>query len=1583
MDDPLLGIGCDSEQVGASAAMNHNHRPWQLDWKRPRFSRTKNPSADPAAGTAQEEGEKEKEELEVVHHAAAAVSVTEVQDILKSISSGKEPVTEDDTTSRKSSSMSYVISVTLLSSTSLVSEIDPDGSPAADKLRIELLAMRQQQGQLRSGEEQEGDTIVCLESRLLQWPASALRKQRQTKKNAVSASNTSEKTLDDDENLSFSSTPPSSSPTGHPRRLREKQLHDDGLVAVAFCRRSTTNQAATTEQHQIQDALDLLQLMSLGREEPPGPLLSRDDAEQHQDGIDTPSNEGGSTAEGDEEELLLACLGSAGEVYFYSPLTLLRKSQEEENCNTSDGKEHRDIFARFLFGDDVFRVVQDRMVPLSEPLYETLLLPIHHHRSVAWDPAFDSQTLIYQTTKNNRPTHIVAAGDFVCIAGEGKRQPHRRRSGILPAVSEHGGNNSYRSLTKRMAGEPGVSSDARNEETESDHRNTTNPAPHEVTPDEDGGFVCLYYQYNFALARFLYLPFAPRQVALTSMHGRNFLVIVGEINRKCQVVAVCLDVAMYRLRERQRTQLHKIGGMPGTFGAANTNKEEDDDAYCYCRRFQIIPILLPTLSEDFNVIISSQPSNKFTDSLWSPELVVLVKQQEQLVVMQRTIRAMERVPRQELIDSHQALAAHLPSEGIEDTIMTIITGHTTSHTARIPLLAMETESFEKFGGGGDGQLRLFNDSFNWCYVAKGFCVLGFAVSQRCLLICWEGATGAHGAFVHELIGLPSSSVREDNRTPMTFYAPILTIPIKSTPGANHQLDFPALPFMGPSRRSETFRGFNEQRDRIRRSYNSYDDNALRDDTAFLDGIVLEALRSISSQNYRDTILSASPPLSPRFRSSTYTPSEKSERLLRQCSSWTQLETSDDSYAYFGLQVPVLAVRFSDSCHWVLSLRKVVVDNGVATPFQQVLSWMSKQKDYFAAASLALDLLGDAESLRFLWRSFEKIDDDDERAKLEGLLDGILPIHGKDVEEATLTHLADMTVGCLTKGGFAMAPTLEHFLEVDRHYDVSRACLMLVATAANAVSDDEHDVLEIMGEGYKRDDRHDDNLLWPVRCLLKAAVARDSLIVALLLLNSAIPDEVRHRRRCGIAATSMPSLQLCMSLVTLIVASAPDAAGLLLDLVDEQSRQPFWESLSHETQLELSLLQIRDKAPMLRQREVRDWTVVQLQKQITAEGTIEAGSSFLDILPTQWLKRLSMACIANAECLVKAVSKSTSENYLETLQSTFDLVASHGTKIYRARNALTPAPGSGGLDFDLFIPALLILKRRDVAWSDESSASTQSILNAACFLAGRSTIEEPMFPLDSATLMRLCTLINNVQAGANLVGGSNALILECCDILMRRSGLTMEQAEEFLLSEPMLVNILGPANSSETFSLQDDHVHVLWLLDEHVLAGVRTYGDLETSSNIRGKVDPIFAAKMCLRTWWFITRKHTKETTKCLTEWLEESLNMTAGSTSPRRLACAALARALVWPAKATDRAETILAARLEMPKSFLVSLTRSCCGLVESLPPHEAERAWANTRMDREGSSVATNDSETENTKWDSIDDSFVSAAGSMLDLET
>lgn len=631
---------------------------------------------------------------------------------------------------------------------------------------------------------------------------------------------------------------------------------------------------------------------------------------------------------------------------------------------------------------------------------------------------------------------------------------------------------------------------------------------------------------------------------------------------------------------------------------------------------------------------------------------------------------------------------------------------------------------------------------------------------------------------------------------------------------------------------------------------------------------------------------------------------------------------------------------------LLTLRCLSADIGADTAFNQILSWLSQKGDYFTAASVALDLKKDVSTLRHLWRSFDRIDEDDERTKLEGLLDGIIPIHeqmvsdeseGDQTLQTAMVQLADMTVGCLCRGGFAMAPTLEFFLQRDPYYESNRTCLVLAAIAAQAVADDEGKPLAYMGSSYKRPtdpDQFVQDILWPVRCLLQVGVARKVLSTALALINAALPGELRRKQQ----HKKLDSMMLCLALIKLIIGSSPDATVLLLDLVDEQERKRFWSSIDHETQMELALVTIDDKCPLLQQPEVRSWALHHLERSFHDPASDNGwGSQEASII---WLKRLCSGCLLNSACDISGLL--SMRGGLEATIDSGDGLVEHMREVAHTRDALIAGSGSGGLDFNLFIPTLLLLQIHNQQWSTESVVSTQSMLNAACNLAGHVTFEEPLFAFDGTSLMKQCALAENICAGANLIGGKNGLVLECCWILIECSSMSMEEAELFLRSDDSMSRPQD-FDSSESEKISDDfvigfgHQHVLWLLDQHTLQ-VKTYGEFD-STPARGKVDPVFAARICLRAWYYLTKSQLPSASSWLASWLRRQLGVGDDCVSTKRLACAALTQVLLWPA--SREKASILAEQLKLEPRFLVQISQACWSLVEAVPPALADELLA------------------------------------------
>jgi hypothetical protein len=748
---------------------------------------------------------------------------------------------------------------------------------------------------------------------------------------------------------------------------------------------------------------------------------------------------------------------------------------------------------------------------------------------------------------------------------------------------------------------------------------------------------------------------------------------------------------------------------------------------------------------------------------------------------------------------------------------------------------------------------------------------------------------------------------------------------------------------------------------------------------------------------------------------------------------------------------------------MMSLRQLVVDNGIASPFQQVLAWLAKRKNFFVAAGIALDLLEDSDSLYHLWKHAEMIDEQDEETKLEGLLDGIAPIRLLDDNQraneykhsVTATHLSEMTVGCFIKGGATMAKTLERFLESNKSYDPARVSLMLSLTTMNLLSNNPMGIRNsnTLNLSVAIEEEFFDELLWPIKCLLGVGTEREYLNEVLALLNNTIPDELRHRSsedEKEEQKISTPTLTLTKKLIQLILESDPVALEILMGFVDDRSGINFWQSLDHGTCLALSLMNINSSCPFLSHPDARAW----------ARGELDLCFQGQSNLPTAWLQELSFACLQNASCDLDdlRIVDDSNDRLLESTKSDDShityVTGAHVTglappdsntgcrdnyvgkmqfEIEKTRIALLPSTNKGyGIDHDLLIPSLLLLENRNEHWlpssqlspsstgsspSEELYVPAQSLLNAACHLAGRTpsassasspapfsavprdrSDNEPFLfaEFDGKSAMKQCYRAKNVVAAAYLIGGTNGFILHLCDVLNGGIGISIPDAESFLLNDRLDLKIIDESKTETTtsFELTEWHQKLLLLLDEHVL-GIKTFGDFDFVHN-RGRVDPVFAARSILRSWLSLRLGDKAVASSWLANWLRDRLEIRTATHSVtsrskttkttnnsfdtdtdagdvnnpeedrgsskdsapnmHRLACASLARSLLWPNnEATPKAgsgdadddtngdtsssannngsdSVPLAATMEFEKKLLIELCQSCLGLVGSVP---------------------------------------------------
>ncbi|KAL7543993.1 hypothetical protein ACHAXR_013438 [Thalassiosira sp. AJA248-18] len=861
----------------------------------------------------------------------------------------------------------------------------------------------------------------------------------------------------------------------------------------------------------------------------------------------------------------------------------------------------------------------------------------------------------------------------------------------------------------------------------------------------------------------------------------------------------------------------------------------------------------------------------------------------------------------------------------------------------------------------------------WCTGGQGWSLMGIQDGQKSYFICWDGATDdSQGPFIlplqHELSteGGPPTKNRPFSLAsgvmPLMSYVKYAEKLIDNTHRTAFKSPSSSKTYSLPSflHQDELDGGFPTGYS-PKRSISITLKESIKmaaDIEGGLDDIIVNALDSISTPHHQSPESRAKSMMGGRANRTKclmMSHQEKSKRLLRQCSSWTQLD--DTKANHCSGQVIVATIRLGTQFQ-SLTLRTNIIANPISTPFNQVLSWLCQRRDYYTAASVALSLLDDADAVYELCGIPKS--SEEEFSHHKGLLDGIKPLgsdqssHGNISD--TMTSLADMAVACLIKGGVSMSKTLEGFLVRNTLYSAPRACLMLVGATASVVSKDgtpqhKFNKNDNIVDMLSTVESPSEDLIWPVRCLVKMAVVRNCLPSTILMLNATIPNELRWRapKSRGLAAAPRPSLGLFLALVDIILESTDEATRYFLNMMDEETGLPYWNSIDDDTKLALSLVSIRGRHVLLLEPEVRAWALCRLKQEIESP-TDSAYNVEGPFLPDGWLKEVVTGAFCNAGCdiglgfdamlITNSTSKSEPSNNIE--------VACYRQDMLRVRDLLVPQQDSGGLDFDLLIAALLILACRGHGWREQFS--TQTLLDTVCDMAGRKTIGEPKFVFDGATVMRQCALAENLQAAAFLIGGKKGLVLECADLVVSNLALTVKDAEIALLLGS-LAELKGtvapvyegkPLQEETIFEPNVSHQHLMWLLDKHVLT-VQTYGEFDSSSHTTGGVNPVFAGRVCFRAWYCLTHPLIlSSSAKWLEGWLRRKLELSSGK-SPRRLACAALVRTLLW-ADETEGLdlndgdeEHLLAAVVEFDGRFMAELAQACCGLIQSIPPHLAE----------------------------------------------
>ena len=479
----------------------------------------------------------------------------------------------------------------------------------------------------------------------------------------------------------------------------------------------------------------------------------------------------------------------------------------------------------------------------------------------------------------------------------------------------------------------------------------------------------------------------------------------------------------------------------------------------------------------------------------------------------------------------------------------------------------------------------------------------------------------------------------------------------------------------------------------------------------------------------------------------------------------------------------------------------------------------------------------------------------------------------------------------------------------------------------------------------------EELLWPVRCLMRMAVVRNCLPSAILMLNYTISNELRWQapKSRGLSSSPRPSLGLFLALVEIILESSEEATRLLLDMMVEETGSSYWLSIDDDARLALCLMSIRGKHVLMQEPEVRVWVLDKVNEEI--ESLSESSYNHRTLLPDEWLKEVITGSFCNAECDLLGLDS--------VPMSSDEELTCYRQDMLRVRDVLAPEKYSCDLDYDILIASLLILVKRDCdSWREGCNITVQTLLNSVCDLAGRKTGIEPKFVFDASKVMYQCALSDNLQAAAFLVGGKKGMVIECANLLVSNLDMSVDEAEKALFTcslvnlkkviTPLYNGISLEKEEESTFTPDLNHQHLLWLLEEHVL-NIQKYGEFDSSKS--QKITPVFVGRVCFRAWYCLTRPQILDSSaKWLDGWIRQKVGLNNGQSS-KRLACAALVRTLLWADEAEDlddEDEPILAAVLGFDGRFMAELAQACCGLIESIPTHLAEElmsSYGSTNM--------------------------------------
>ena len=583
------------------------------------------------------------------------------------------------------------------------------------------------------------------------------------------------------------------------------------------------------------------------------------------------------------QPLSMCFVTSNGTVHFFHALRVLLSGGKSSRKSSSNGSEDlSNSFASLFMGSNLFTKINDSVMPLSHPrstMQLSQLAPSSGSKKVRHDNDDPTiwQKFISQQQEANEPNEQTSSksNDWSSLnTFDASIDPTTlslrtiRQSNVMTGTCVTSDTiNSYLAVCGK-----GLRRIVHKSKDENNRRHISHVL---------GGYVTfISLRYNTEL-RTVYVPFAPESIQSVYWMGMYFVVLLGEEGR----------VTTEGDRDRQQRRPYAMAIRVDCSRESLLSSPSSSTP----SRFQCIPIALPSISESLGVLHLSQllttsGSLQQLDSIETQAVAV-----SSIPSSPPGIILSFRVGSTLVVVNHTLLPFQAEAVGKKQIILPTLVRP--GHRALLNV------------GQSDASASKSGDV--WCLGGQGWSLVGIQGGQKSHFICWDGATDdSRGPYI-----LPFNNDSPLNEqqclssvvTPLMSYvkyAEKVSESSHSNVDANQpntstkssfrlpsflqqneaEGDFPSTGFTMPKRTLSTT---------LKESIKV---------AAIIEGgvdeIIINALDSISSLKHKSPKSSGiGGSRSSRTKSLAMSHQEKSKRLLRQCSSWTQL---DDTKANRGI-----------------------------------------------------------------------------------------------------------------------------------------------------------------------------------------------------------------------------------------------------------------------------------------------------------------------------------------------------------------------------------------------------------------------------------------------------------------------------------------------------------------------------------------------------------------------------------------------------------------------------------------------------------------------------------------------------------